>query len=58
MAYVPRCLSCKQFNDEKMSCEIHNEGVSKDIMNEVKTCKYYHPTKEKNEDDLPVAKGR
>ena len=60
MAYVPKCLSCKQFNIEKMSCGIHNTGIPKDIMNEVKTCKNYNLARAKNEgeDDLPVAKGR
>lgn len=58
MAYVPKCISCKQFNFEKMSCEIHSNGIPKDIMNEVKTCEHYSPEKVKSEDDLPIAKGR
>lgn len=58
MARFPKCMSCKQFNIEKMSCEFHNKGIPKDIMNETKTCDKYNQKKVETDNDLPVASGR
>lgn len=60
MAMVSKCMMCQKCRFPFFKCEIYENGIPKDVINEIDDCKHYKPPTHSDtpEDDLPIAKGR
>ncbi len=60
MAKMTRCIVCKKCKFPELKCEIYENGIPHDIVNEISDCKHYErkPFANYPDDDLPTVKGR
>ncbi len=60
MAKMTRCIVCKKCKFPELKCEIYENGIPHDIVNEISDCEHYErrPFANYPDDDLLTAKGR
>ncbi len=60
MAKMTKCIVCKKCKFPELKCEIYENGIPHDLVNEISDCKHYEqkPFVNYPDDDLPMAKGR
>lgn len=60
MARMPKCSGCQNCDPIKVTCIKYKEGIPKDILIELKLCKYYieEESEEDYSEDVIIAKGR
>lgn len=58
---MTKCIVCEKCNFPELKCEIYENGIPQEIVNEISDCRYYErksSVHHSDDEDLPIAKGR